>query len=260
MSDLKDFIPSLFRDETRAEVFIKDPKKALHDAGLANVTAAQVQAAVSETAPQLVLDDDDPISGLQRVVANYHSVSRRFAARPPDRPPAPIAGASARGTAETASGDIPSTTFRALAWSTEDLTGAEPFPYSASDDEDRPGKRTALAWYARPGLIFAIAAAVLALVISGGVGYRLTVRESSIDPGQPAAPVSAVPPAEVGVQPAAPPSHRPRRSRRPVHRRSWWHPRFPCRSSRRRRLHRRPNNAPTAPPSPITRPAQPNQR
>ena len=62
-----------------AATFVRDPDGALRDAGLPNVSAAQLQAVAASAAPAGVfLGDGDPVYGLQNAVANYHSIPAAF--------------------------------------------------------------------------------------------------------------------------------------------------------------------------------------
>jgi hypothetical protein len=74
MINLVDFILDLFRNPVEAQRFIDDPGQALDDAGLTNVSAAQINAVTATTAPSLALSNDDPLGVLQRAVADHHNI------------------------------------------------------------------------------------------------------------------------------------------------------------------------------------------
>jgi hypothetical protein len=74
MTNLLDFILDLFRNPVEAQRFIDDPSQALDDAGLTNVSAAQINAVTATTAPSLTLSNDDPLGVLQRAVADHHNI------------------------------------------------------------------------------------------------------------------------------------------------------------------------------------------
>jgi hypothetical protein len=79
MTNLIDYILDLFRSPDVAATFVRDPDGALRDAGLPNVSAAQLQAVAASAAPAGVfLGDGDPVYGLQNAVANYHSIPAAF--------------------------------------------------------------------------------------------------------------------------------------------------------------------------------------
>ena len=76
MTTLIDFILDLFRSPDRAAAFVLDPDQSLRDAGLPNVTAAQLQAVAATAAPAgLVLGGGDPVYGLQQAVASHHNIA-----------------------------------------------------------------------------------------------------------------------------------------------------------------------------------------
>jgi hypothetical protein len=75
MTNLVDYILDLFRDPVQGEKFVKDPETAMRDAGVQNVTAAQVQAVAATAAPSVALGHGDPIVGLQRAVADQHGIA-----------------------------------------------------------------------------------------------------------------------------------------------------------------------------------------
>ena len=75
-----DFILDLFRNPASATYFVLDPDGALRDAGLPNVTAAQLASVAATAAPAgYALGGGDPIVGLQRAVADHHQLASNFA-------------------------------------------------------------------------------------------------------------------------------------------------------------------------------------
>lgn len=79
MTTIIDYILDLFRSPDVAASFIADPQGAMRDAGLPNVTAAQLASVAATAAPAgVALGGGDPVVGLQRAVANYHSVASPF--------------------------------------------------------------------------------------------------------------------------------------------------------------------------------------
>lgn len=77
---LIDFILDLFRSPASAASFIADPDGSLRDAGLPNVTAAQLHAVAATAAPAgVLLGGGNPVLGLQRAVADHHSIPAQFA-------------------------------------------------------------------------------------------------------------------------------------------------------------------------------------
>jgi hypothetical protein len=80
MTTLLDYILDLFRSPDVAASFIADPDGAMRDAGLPNVSPAQLQAVAATAAPAgLALGGGgDPVVGLQRAVANHHSIASPF--------------------------------------------------------------------------------------------------------------------------------------------------------------------------------------
>lgn len=75
-----DFILDLFRDPVSAASFVVDPDGALREAGLPNVTAAQLASVAATAAPAgYALGGGDPIVGLQRAVADHHQLASNFA-------------------------------------------------------------------------------------------------------------------------------------------------------------------------------------
>ncbi|MGE2833056.1 IniB N-terminal domain-containing protein [Mycobacterium sp. SMC-4] len=80
MQTLIDFILDLFRSPAAATSFVADPDGALRDAGLPNVTAAQLASVAATAAPAgYALGGGDPIVGLQRAVADHHQLASNFA-------------------------------------------------------------------------------------------------------------------------------------------------------------------------------------
>ena len=80
MTTLIDFILDLFRSPASAASFVIDPDGALRDAGLPNVTAAQLASVAATAAPAgYALGGGDPIVGLQRAVADHHQLASNFA-------------------------------------------------------------------------------------------------------------------------------------------------------------------------------------
>lgn len=78
---LIDFILDLFRSPASAASFISDPDGTLRDAGLPNVTAAQLHAVAATAAPAgVLLGGGNPVLGLQRAVADHHNIPAQFAA------------------------------------------------------------------------------------------------------------------------------------------------------------------------------------
>lgn len=80
MTTLLDFILDLFRSPAAATSFVVDPDGALRDAGLPNVTAAQLASVAATAAPAgYALGGGDPVVGLQRAVADHHQLASNFA-------------------------------------------------------------------------------------------------------------------------------------------------------------------------------------
>ncbi len=80
MTTIIDYILDLFRSPDLAGAFVADPEQALCDAGLPNVTAAQLSAVAATAAPAgVALGGGDPVLGLQRAVADHHSLANSFA-------------------------------------------------------------------------------------------------------------------------------------------------------------------------------------
>ena len=55
MTNVVDWILDLFRDPVQAQAFINDPARSMQNAGVQNVTAAQVQAVAATVAPAAVI-------------------------------------------------------------------------------------------------------------------------------------------------------------------------------------------------------------
>ncbi|UXA14121.1 IniB N-terminal domain-containing protein [Mycobacterium sp. SMC-8] len=80
MNTIIDFILDLFRSPASAAAFVTDPDGALRDAGLPNVTAAQLASVAATAAPAgYALGGGDPVVGLQRAVADHHQLASNFA-------------------------------------------------------------------------------------------------------------------------------------------------------------------------------------
>ena len=80
MTTLIDFILDLFRNPAAATSFVLDPDGALRDAGLPNVTAAQLASVAATAAPAgYALGGGDPVLGLQRAVADHHQLAANIA-------------------------------------------------------------------------------------------------------------------------------------------------------------------------------------
>ncbi|MGD9618737.1 MAG: IniB N-terminal domain-containing protein [Mycolicibacterium sp.] len=79
MNAIIDFILDLFRSPAAAANFVIDPDGALRDAGLPNVTAAQLASVAATAAPAgYALGGGDPVVGLQRAVADHHNLASNF--------------------------------------------------------------------------------------------------------------------------------------------------------------------------------------
>jgi hypothetical protein len=73
MTNLLDYILDLFRDETQAQAFLQNSDQALADAGLSNVTSAQIQTVAATAVPSLALSGGgDALVGLQQAVAGHY--------------------------------------------------------------------------------------------------------------------------------------------------------------------------------------------
>lgn len=76
MTNVIDWILDLFRDPVQAQAFVNDPDRAMTNAGVQNVTAAQVQAVAATVAPAAVIHGGgDPVQGLQQAVAETHGIA-----------------------------------------------------------------------------------------------------------------------------------------------------------------------------------------
>jgi hypothetical protein len=76
MTNVIDWLLDLFRDPVRAHEFIADPDRAMHNAGVQNLTAAQVQSVAATVAPAAVVaGGGDPVVGLQQAVAQTHGIA-----------------------------------------------------------------------------------------------------------------------------------------------------------------------------------------
>jgi hypothetical protein len=83
MTNLIDWILDLFRDEGRAQAFVADPGQAMVDAGLSNVTSAQLSSVAATAIPSLALGGGDPVAGLQQAVSGYYGFgAQAFAPQP----------------------------------------------------------------------------------------------------------------------------------------------------------------------------------
>jgi hypothetical protein len=76
MTNVIDWLLDLFRDPAQAQAFVNDPERAMQNAGVQNVTAAQVQAVAATVAPAAVIGGGgDPVYGLQQAVAETHGIA-----------------------------------------------------------------------------------------------------------------------------------------------------------------------------------------
>src|SRR6476620_6007876 len=76
MTKVIDWILDLFRDPVQAQAFVNDPDRAMTNAGVQNVTAAQVQAVAATVAPAAVIHGGgNPVQGLQQAVAETHGIA-----------------------------------------------------------------------------------------------------------------------------------------------------------------------------------------
>ncbi|EKF25402.1 hypothetical protein C731_0515 [Mycolicibacterium hassiacum DSM 44199] len=76
MTNVIDWILSLFRDPVKAQAFIADPGRAMQSAGITNLTTAQVQSVAASVAPAAVVKGGgDPVVGLQQAVAQTHGIA-----------------------------------------------------------------------------------------------------------------------------------------------------------------------------------------
>jgi hypothetical protein len=88
MINLLDYILDLFRDESHAQAFVANPDRALADAGLSTVNAAQLQSVVATAVPSLAMGGSgDSVSDLQQAVSNYYG----FQPQPDVAPQADVA-------------------------------------------------------------------------------------------------------------------------------------------------------------------------
>ncbi|MUL64189.1 hypothetical protein BOO86_06915 [Mycobacterium sp. CBMA 234] len=77
--NLIEFIIDLFRFPNVASSFVADPQGTMQNAGLANVTAAQLASVAASAVPAgVVLGGGDPVVGLQNAVSDYYSASSPF--------------------------------------------------------------------------------------------------------------------------------------------------------------------------------------
>jgi hypothetical protein len=73
MTNVIDWILDLFRDPVQAQAFVADPDRAMANAGVSGVTAAQVNAVAATVAPAAVIHGGgNPVHGLQQAVAETH--------------------------------------------------------------------------------------------------------------------------------------------------------------------------------------------
>ena len=76
MTNVLDWILDLFRDPVQAQAFINDPDRAMANAGVQNVSAAQVNAVAASVAPAAVIQGGgNPVHGLQQAVAQTHGIA-----------------------------------------------------------------------------------------------------------------------------------------------------------------------------------------
>jgi hypothetical protein len=76
MTNVLDWILDLFNDPVQAQAFINDPDKSMQNAGVQNVSAAQVQAVAASVAPAAVIQGGgNPVHGLQQAVAETHGIA-----------------------------------------------------------------------------------------------------------------------------------------------------------------------------------------
>lgn len=79
MTTLIDYILDLFRSPDVAAAFVADPDQAMRDAGLPNVSAAQLASVAASVAPAgVALGNGDPVHGLQSAVSSYHNFASPF--------------------------------------------------------------------------------------------------------------------------------------------------------------------------------------
>jgi hypothetical protein len=76
MTNVLDWILDLFRDPVQAQAFIADPDRTMANAGVQNVSAAQVNAVAASVAPAAVIQGGgNPVHGLQQAVAQTHGIA-----------------------------------------------------------------------------------------------------------------------------------------------------------------------------------------
>jgi hypothetical protein len=76
MTNVLDWILDLFRDPVQAQAFIADPDRTMANAGVQNVSAAQVNAVAASMAPAAVIQGGgNPVHGLQQAVAQTHGIA-----------------------------------------------------------------------------------------------------------------------------------------------------------------------------------------
>ena len=76
MTNVIDWILDLFRDPVQAQAFIDDPDRSMQNAGVQNVSAAQVKAVAATVAPAAVIQGGgNPVHGLQQAVAQTHGIA-----------------------------------------------------------------------------------------------------------------------------------------------------------------------------------------
>jgi hypothetical protein len=76
MTNVLDWILDLFRDPVQAQAFLDDPDRSMQNAGVQNVSAAQVNAVAATVAPAAVLHGNgNPVHGLQQAVAETHGIA-----------------------------------------------------------------------------------------------------------------------------------------------------------------------------------------
>jgi hypothetical protein len=79
ISLIVDYVAALFRSPEAAMAHIQDPDGAMNNAGLHNVTAAQLNAVAATAAPAgVMLGGGDPVVGLQRAVSDHHNFASPF--------------------------------------------------------------------------------------------------------------------------------------------------------------------------------------
>lgn len=91
MINLIDYILDLFRDENHAQAFVADPEQAMADAGLSDVSSAQLQSVAATAIPSMALGGSgDPVTDLQQAVSNHYGFEPTFAPQPDFAPQADI--------------------------------------------------------------------------------------------------------------------------------------------------------------------------